>query len=443
VIASLPRVAVIGRQNVGKSTLVNRLFGRRETIADETPGVTRDRVEVQTTWRDRSFALVDTGGYTRVARGVDSLVASQADRAAAEADLILLVVDAQAGVTEEDAVLARRLRRSTVPVLLVANKADGEREEADVATLYALGLGEPLPVSALHGRGAGDLLDRVVLLLPVVHPEAWSGGETPREPRFALVGRPNVGKSSIFNTLVGTERSVVYEEAGTTRDSVDALIEWPGGPVRFVDTAGMRRQTRVTGVEYYGFVRATRAIERADVAVVVIDAPEGFTSEDKKIVVRVLEAGRGLMIAANKWDLIEEKDRTFKRLSEEAALFADATIMRTSATRGQGVHRLPPLLVDLHERWGRRVSTAKVNEVLQEAQGARPTPRNAGNLHYATQVGSRPPTFVIFGGSRAPDPSYQRYLENRLRRTFGYDGVPIRLTFRPRTRGTKPGGRHH
>jgi GTP-binding protein len=442
--AQLPKVAVIGRQNVGKSTLVNRLFGRRETIADEMPGVTRDRVEVETSWRDRRFALIDTGGYTRITRGIESLVADQADRAAAEADLILLIVDAQAGVTEEDASLAKRLRRATVPVLLIANKVDGEREEAEVAALYTLGLGDPVPVSALHGRGAGDLLDRLVQLLPEVSEiESAEGDGAQPEPKFALVGRPNVGKSSIFNALVGEERSVVFEEAGTTRDSVDALLDWPDGPVRFVDTAGMRRQTRVSGVEYYSFVRATRAIERADVAVVVIEAPEGFTSEDKKIVVRVLDAGRGLLIAANKWDLVEEKDRTFKILSEEAALFANATIMRTSATRGQGVHRLPPLLVDLHRRWAHRVSTAKVNEVLQEAQRQLPTPRNAGNLHYATQVGSGPPSFVIFGGSREPDPSYQRYLENRLRRTFDYDGVPIRLTFRPRTRGPKPGGKRH
>ncbi|MGH2597145.1 MAG: ribosome biogenesis GTPase Der [Actinomycetota bacterium] len=439
--ARLPKVAVVGRQNVGKSTLVNRLFGRRETIAHESPGVTRDRVEVEATWRGRRFALVDTGGYTRSTRGIDPLVANQADRAAAEADLILLVVDAQSGPTEEDAVLARRLRRSPVVVLLVANKVDGDREEADATALYSLGLGEPMPVSALHGRGAGDLLDRMVQLLPET--SEIDEAEEPAEPRFALVGRPNVGKSSIFNALVGEERSVVYEEAGTTRDSVDALLEWPDGPVRFVDTAGMRRQTRVTGIEYYGFVRATRAIERADVAVVVIEAPEGFTSEDKKIAVRVLEAGRGLLIAANKWDLVEEKDRAFKILSEDATMFVNASVIRTSATRGQGVHRLPPLLMDLHGRWARRVSTAKVNEVLQEAQAQRPTPRNAGNLHYSTQVGSAPPSFVIFGGSRAPDPSYQRYLENRLRRTFGYDGVPIRLTFRPRTRGSKPGGKRH
>ena len=442
--ARLPKVAVVGRQNVGKSTLVNRLFGRRETIAHESPGVTRDRVEVEASWRGRRFALVDTGGYTRVKRGIDPLVANQADRAAADADLILLVVDAQSGATEEDAVLARRLRRSPVVVLLVANKVDGDREEADAMALYSLGLGEPMPVSALHGRGAGDLLDRLVQLLPETSDVSGTDDtEEPAEPRFALVGRPNVGKSTIFNGLVGEERSVVYEEAGTTRDSVDALLEWPDGPVRFVDTAGMRRQTRVTGIEYYGFVRATRAIERADVAVVVIEAPEGFTSEDKKIAVRVLEAGRGLMIAANKWDLVEEEDRTFKILSEDATMFANASVIRTSAMRGQGIHRLPPLLMDLHTRWARRVSTSKVNGVLQEAQAQRPTPRNAGNLHYSTQVGSAPPSFVIFGGSRAPDPSYQRYLENRLRRTFGFDGVPIRLTFRPRTRGSKPGGKRH
>jgi GTP-binding protein len=435
---ALPKVAVVGRQNVGKSTLVNRLFGRQETIAHETPGVTRDRVELEATWSGRRFALIDTGGFTRTARGIESLVAAQADRAAEEADLILLVVDVRAGVTEEDAALARRLRRSPVPVLVIANKVDDDREEADAAALYSLGLGEPVPVSALHGRGSGDLLDRVVELLPE---SSVSDQEESAEPRFALVGRPNVGKSSIFNALLGQERSVVYEEAGTTRDSVDALLEWPDGPVRFVDTAGMRRGSRVTGFEYYGFVRATRAIERANVAVVVIEAQEGFTSEDKKIAVRVMEAGRGLLIAANKWDLVEEKDRTFKELAAEVALFADATVMRTSATTGQGVHRLPPLLIDLHARWAHRVSTAKVNEVLQEAQSQRPTPRNAGNLHYATQVGSAPPTFVIFGGSREPDPSYRRFLENRLRRAFGYDGVPIRLAFRPRTRGSKPGGK--
>lgn len=426
-----PRVAVVGRQNVGKSTLVNRLFGAREAISHETPGVTRDRVAVEASWRGRRFVLVDTGGFTRSARGLDSLVAKQAERAASEADLVLLVVDARSGPAEEDALLARRIRRSPTPVLLVANKVDDERDEADVAALYALGLGEPVPVSALHGRGAGDLLDRIVALLP---PGVDGDGEPHAEPRFALVGRPNVGKSSLFNRLVGEERSVVFEEAGTTRDSVDAVLEWPQGRVRFVDTAGMRRQTRVRGVEFYSFVRATRAVERADVAVVVIEAPEGLTSEDKKIAVRAMEAGCGLLVAANKWDLVEEKDRTFKRLQDDVALFGAATVMRTSARSGQGVHRLPPVLMDLHGRWGRRVPTAIVNEVLQQAQAERPTPRSAGTLHYATQVASGPPTFVVFGGAREPGPGYRRFLENRLRRTFGFEGVPIRLSFRARRR---------
>ncbi len=431
-----PIVAVVGRQNVGKSTLVNRLLGRRETIAHEMPGVTRDRIAVEATWNGRAFTLVDTGGYTHGARGIESLVAAQADRAAAEADLILLVVDVRSGVTEEDAALGRRLRRTATPVLLVANKVDSEREASDVTALYSLGLGEPLPISAISGRGAGELLDRLVELLPEPIEPA---DEPSSEPRFAFVGRPNVGKSSLFNGLVGEERSVVYEEAGTTRDAVDAVLEWPDGPVRFVDTAGMRRQTKVKGVEFYSFVRATRAIERAEIVVVVIEASEGFSSEDKKIAVRVLEAGRGLLVAANKWDLVEEKDRTFKRLQSEVRGFANADTIRTSAKTGQGVHRLPALLTELRGRWARRMPTAAVNQVLQEAQGQQPVPRGTGTLKYATQVAAGPPSFVIFGGGRPPEATYQRFLENRFRREFGFDGVPIRMSFRSRTRPTK----HH
>jgi GTP-binding protein len=330
----------------------------------------------------------------------------------------------------------------------VVNKADSRHEEADVPVFHSLGLGDPIAVSAQHGRGVGELLDRMVDLLPEV-PEAAEGEVAegraaesesdergPEEPRFALVGRPNVGKSSLFNRLVGEERAVVFEEAGTTRDSVDALVEWPGaGQIRFVDTAGMRREIRVQGVEYYSFVRAAAAIDRADAAAVIFDASEGLTAEDEKIAFRVLEAGRALLLVANKWDLVEDKDRRFKQLSENATMLGRASVIRTSAVKGQGVARIPNMLLDLRQRWSGRASTSRVNELLQEAQGANPSPRSSGTLHYAAQVGTRPPSFVFFGGGRAPGPGYRRYLENRFREAFHLDGVPIRMRFRPRTRG--------
>jgi GTPase len=455
---TVPRIAVVGRQNVGKSTLVNRLFGKRETIAHDDPGVTRDRVEVEATWNGRRFGLVDTAGYLHKARGVEALAGRQSLRAIEEAQLVLLVVDVVSGITEEDAQLARRLRRVTAPVVLVVNKADSRLEEADVPLFHALGLGDPIAVSAQHGRGVGELLDRVVDLLPDAPKaagrervgdgpdEEGPDGNGPdedgpdegaeEEPRFALVGRPNVGKSSLFNRLVGEERAVVFEEAGTTRDSVDALVEWPGaGRIRIVDTAGMRREIRVQGVEYYSFVRAADAIDRAHAAAVIFDATEGLTAEDQKIAFRVLDAGKALLLVANKWDLVEDKDRRFKQLTEEAAMLGRATVIRTSALHGRGVHRIPDLLLDLRRRWSARASTSRVNELLQEAQGANPSPRSSGTLHYAAQVGTRPPSFVFFGGGRAPGPGYRRYLENRFREAFHLDGVPIRMRFRPRTRG--------
>ena len=427
----LPQVAIVGRQNVGKSTLVNRLFGKRAAIAHDQPGATRDRLELDVTWRGRSFRLVDTAGYLRQAGGIEALAATQAEHAVSNADVIMLVVDVHAGITEEDAQLARRLRKVPTPVLLIANKADAPGDVADVATLHRLGLGDPFPVSALHGQGTGDLLDRLLDLLP----DAPQAPDPLLEPRFAIVGRPNVGKSSLFNRLLGTERSVVSEIAGTTRDAVDSIVTWPShGPVRFVDTAGMRRGTKVRGIEYYSVVRARAAIEAAHVAVLVLDASDGFSVEDKKIANVVTEAGRGLVIAANKWDLVEDKDRTFKRLADEVQLYTRATVLRTSAIRGQGVHRLPPLLLDLHARWTSRASTSTVNDIVQAAQRERPTPQRTGNLHYATQVSTAPPSFVIFGGAQPPNPTYQRYLENRLRRELHLDGVPIRLRFRPRAR---------
>jgi GTPase len=425
----VPRVAVVGRQNVGKSTLVNRLLGRREAIAHDQPGVTRDRVEVETSWRGRRITLIDTAGYRHRARGVEALATEQADRAMADADLIVLVVDTQAGITEEDASLARRLRRARVPLVLVANKVDSDREESDAAAFNALGLGEPLTVSGLHGRGAGELLDRIVGSVPEV---LEIDEETRAEPRFALVGRPNVGKSSLFNRLVGQERSVVFEDAGTTRDAVDAVIDWPDGPVRFVDTAGMRREIKVRGVEYFSFVRATEAIDRAHVAILVIDAPQGFTAEDKKIANRVMDAGRAFVLVANKWDLVEGKEDLYRELRQTVVPFARAPVMRTSASTGRGVHRLPAVLLDLHQRWTSRATTSTVNEVLHRAQRERPTLRGAGSLHYATQVSTGPPAFVVFGGGKEPDRGYRRYLENRLRSELDLEGVPIKLRFRAR-----------
>lgn len=424
---SLPRVAIVGRQNVGKSTLINRLHGKRETIADELAGVTRDRIEIETEWRDRPFILIDTGGYVRGAEGIEALVSEQAARAAAEADVILLVCDATTGPQEEDVDLARRLRPLTVPVLVIANKVDGERDEADAMSLFGLGLGEPFNVSAMHGRNIGDLLDEVVALLP----QTPRSEDTPEEPRFALVGRPNVGKSSLFNRLLGEERSVVYEEAGTTRDAIDAVIEWEGTPIRFVDTAGLRSVAKTRGVEYYSLLRTMRAIERADVALLVIDASDGFTADDKRIAKKVMELGRGLVVAANKWDLVEDKDKVFKDLSQTFTAYANAPILRTSALRKVGIARLPKMLLETHARWSLRAPTSEVNKVIERAQAERPAPRGVGRARYATQVGAGPPTFVLFG-AKAPEPPYQRYLERRLREAFGFEGTPVVLRFRPK-----------
>jgi GTPase len=437
-----PRVAIVGRQNVGKSTLLNRLLGARDAIAHRDPGVTRDRLERTATWRGRTFVAVDTGGYLRKASGIDALVTRQAERALEEADVVLLVVDALVGVQEEDAIVADRLRSATVPVVVAANKVDGEAQEPEAARFHSLGLGEPLAVSALHGRGAGELLDRLVAMLPPEpheEPEPHDQQEAQAEPEvdgeivIAVVGRPNVGKSSLFNRLVGQDRSVVYEEAGTTRDAVDALVPWDGRAVRFVDTAGFRRPSRAEGLEYYGFLRTARAIDRAHVAVLVVDADEGVTTEDRRIAARVAEAGRGLVVVANKWDLVPREDREDRlaRIRERAAVFPGAPVLRTSALTGSGVGKVPPALLATHGAWLRRVPTAEVNRVLQRSQGERPPPRETGRIRYASQVASGPPRFVLF--SRGPVPlQYARFLENRLRAEFGFDGVPIRFTFRRR-----------
>ena len=430
----LPRVAIVGRQNVGKSTLLNRLLGARDAIAHEQPGVTRDRLEREVSWRGRRFLAVDTGGYVGRARGMDELVTRQADQAMSSADVVALVVDAAVGVQEEDASLARRLRRAKVPVLLVANKVDSAKQEPLVAELFRLGLGDPIPVSALHGRGSGELLDRMVSLLPE---DEGSGAEEDQssEPVFSIVGRPNVGKSSLFNRLVREIRSVVFEEAGTTRDSVDAVVEWDGRQVRFVDTAGFRRPSRAQGVEYYGFLRAVRAIERSHVSLLVVAADEGVTTEDRRIAARVAELGRGLVVVANKWDLVPSGERAerFAVIRERVEVFPAVPVLRTSALTGMGVGKLPGILLATQEAWTRRVSTSEVNGAMERAQDSTPPPRQTGRIRYAAQVGTAPPRFVLFSSGPVPT-AYARFIEHRLREAFHLEGVPIRLTFRRRRR---------
>jgi GTPase len=432
-------VAVIGRSNVGKSTLVNRLVGRRLAIAHESPGVTRDRVEAVATWGGRSVVVIDTGGVVERPAGMDASIARQSARAVQGADLAMLVVDAPAGISADDQALAKDLRSAKTPVLVVANKVDSQAQESLAAEFYALGLGEPMPISALHGRGSGELLDRVMELLPIEDTQVLLEDEA----RFCLVGRPNVGKSSLFNRLVAEERAIVHESPGTTRDSVDQVVMVGDRRIRFVDTAGLRRPIKAEGVEYYGLVRSLRAIDSAAVALLVVDASEGLTGEDKRIAARVAEAGRGLVATLNKWDLVPSEERAglFIRLGQEMALFPGTPVLRTSALTGSGVKRVLPALLTVHEVWQRRVPTAEVNRVLGEAVRSNPPPRRAGRVLYATQVSAAPPTFVVFG-ARDPGPTYRRYLENIMRREFGFGGVPVRISFRGRPGRGSPGAPH-
>jgi GTPase len=437
------RVAVVGRPNVGKSTLVNRLLGRRQAIAHETPGVTRDRLELTVRWGGRSFVVIDTGGFVPRPTGIEEQVVRQAALASASADLILLVVDVTTGIVEEDARLAGELRKGDRPVLVVANKVDSAAQEPLAAEFHGLGLGEPASVSALHGRGAAELLDRILDLV--------SEGLEPQvegEIRTCLVGRPNVGKSSLFNRLLRQERAVVHETPGTTRDTIDSIIRVGGQDLRFLDTAGFRPVVKARGIEYYGLVRSLRAMDESHVALAVIDAHEGVTGDDKRIAARAVEAGRGLVVALNKWDLVatEEREGRFLILKEVLEVFPGTPVLRVSALTGLGVGKLIPALLAVHAAWTKRVPTADVNRVMEAATASTPPPRRTGRIHYATQVSAGPPTFVLFGG-RAPDPSYRRYLESSLRRAFGFDGVPVRLSFRGGRRGergsprSRPGSR--
>jgi len=437
-----PVVAVVGRPNVGKSTLVNRILGRREAVVQDLPGVTRDRVSYDALWSGRRFVVQDTGGWEPDAKGLQQLVADQAAVAMQTADAVILVVDAVVGATAGDEAAARILRRSGKPVFLTANKVDNEKGEADAAALWSLGLGEPHPISAMHGRGVADLLDDVIEALPTVSEAAPSRGG-PR--RVALVGKPNVGKSSLLNRLSGTQRSVVHDVAGTTVDPVDSLIELDGKVWRFVDTAGLRRRVgQASGHEFYASVRTHSAIDAAEVVVVLIDASQPLTEQDQRVLTMVIEAGRALVLAFNKWDLVDE-DRRFlldREIDLDLAQLQWAPRVNISAMTGRAVQKLVPAMETALASWDARISTGQLNTWLKEVVAATPPPVRGGKqprILFATQAASRPPTFVLFT-SGFLEAGYRRFLERRLRETFGFEGTPIRINVRVREK-RKPKGR--
>ncbi len=435
-----PVLAVVGRPNVGKSTLVNRILGRREAVVQDVPGITRDRVAYDALWNGRRFTIVDTGGWTPDARGLQAAVTAQAEMAMHTADAVLLVVDTMVGATGAEEAVARILRRASTPVLLAATKVDDERAEADAAALWSLGLGEPHPVSGLHGRGTGDLLDAVLQVLPSSPRDVAGGGGGPR--RVALVGKPNVGKSSLLNRLVGEQRAVVHEVAGTTVDPVDSLVELDGQVWRFVDTAGLRKRVNTaSGAEYYASLRTRGAIESAEVAVVLIDAAEPISEQDQRVITSVVETGRALVLAFNKWDLVDEDRRwALKReLERDLVRVPWAERVNVSALTGRAVRKLAPALRTALESWDRRVSTGQLNGWLTEVIAATPPPVRGGRqpkVLFATQAGIRPPTVVLFTTGFL-EAGYRRFLERRFRETFGFRGSPVRISVRVRERKSR------
>ena len=437
-VEALPVLAVIGRPNVGKSTLVNRILGRREAVVEDVPGVTRDRVAYDATWNGRRFTVVDTGGWEPDAQGIAARVAGQAELAMQTADAVLVVVDATVGPQEADAAIARVLRRSGKPVVLAANKVDDQRAEAEATRLWSLGLGEPYAVSALHGRGSGDLLDAVLDALPEAPRDALTpAGTGPR--RVALLGKPNVGKSSLLNRLAGEERVVVDPVAGTTRDPVDEMVELGGKPWRFVDTAGIRRRAHQTsGADFYASLRTQAALEKAEVAIVLLDASEPLSEQDTRIISSVIEAGRALVLAFNKWDLLDEDRRLQLKKEAERELHRVPWALRVnvSARTGRGVDKLVPALETALASWDTRVSTGRLNAFLAELTAATPPPARAGRsprILFATQAATRPPRFVLFTTAFL-EPGYRRFLERRLRETFGFEGSPLEISVRVRER---------
>ncbi|HTZ07956.1 MAG TPA: ribosome biogenesis GTPase Der [Acidimicrobiales bacterium] len=447
-----PVVAVAGRPNVGKSTLVNRVVGRRAAVVEEKPGVTRDRLELQAEWNGRPFVVVDTGGWLGRGDALDAKVAGQAERAVAGADVVLLVVDAAVGVTTEDEDVARVVRRAGAPVVLVANKVDNDRREVDAWEFVSLGLGDPWPVSALHGRGTGDLLDEVVSLLPppgparpvpgtdegevVAEDAAAPGGAAPPPApgdgatSVAIVGRPNVGKSTLFNRLLGEERSVVHDLPGTTRDAIDTLLETEAGLLRFIDTAGMRRRSRTEeGTEYYAMVRALQALDRADVVLLVIDATEGVTHQDQRLAERIGASGSPVVVVLNKWEELDTETRrqVVEDTEDRLAFLGASPVVKVSARTGLGVHKILPTLATAEEAYHQRIPTGELNRALRSIQAAHAAP--GARIRYGVQGATDPPTFTLFANRRLPAP-YLRYVERKLREQFDIGPTPMKLRVR-------------
>lgn len=431
-----PIVAIVGRQNVGKSTLLNRLAGKRTAIVADMPGTTRDRVFTDITWQDASFTLVDTGGLeVRPSSAIAQRVKEQVQVAVAEADVIIFLVDSEAGVVPADLEIAQILRRSDKPVILAANKSDNPKRENEAVEFYEMGLGEPLAISAYHGRGTAELLDRVGVLLPIPQkPE--TGAEI---MKLAIVGRPNVGKSTLLNSLLGEERAIVDKTPGTTHDATNSLLDFRGKNVIVIDTAGIRRRGRWgKGVERYSVIRALRAIDEADVVLLVLDATELLTSQDEHIAGYIQQAARGVIIVVNKWDLAVNQDmvEANRYIRKKLKFMSYAPIVYTSARLGQGVDRIMPQAFEVYQERQRRMPTTEVNSVVQQAVKAHNLPRKGKKqlkILYATQAEIAPPTFVFF----VNDPSlvhfsYQHYLENRLRQSFGFTGTPLRFIFKTR-----------
>ncbi len=455
--AHQPLVVIAGRPNVGKSTLVNRIVGRRAAVVEERPGVTRDRKELEAEWAGHQFTVVDTGGWLSHGDVLDARVTAQAERAVDEADVVLLVVDVTVGVVEEDMAVARFLKRSGRPVLVVVNKVDSAQRDADTWEAMSLGLGSPWPVSALHGRGTGDLLDEVARLIadggsatamlllllalaaadgagdPAQPVPAVGGGRPPDGrpvPRVALVGRPNVGKSTLFNRLVGDERSVTHDAPGTTRDAVDTVVETPEGTVCFVDTAGMRRRSRTErGTEYFSVLRALEALDRADIALLVIDATAGVTHQDQRLAERVGASGCPTVVVLNKWELVapEERDDILVDVGDRLAFLGEAPVLRVSAQSGLGVHHVLPAVSAAEEAYHLRIPTGELNRALASIQAAHP-PAGA-RIRYMVQGATDPPTFTLFTNGRL-QPTYLRYLERGLRERFNLGPTPIKLRVR-------------